>query len=136
MRYLQWSHGCEKNLLLQRSCIALDYLFRLLTIYRLFSDITLKRLQETSHVRGEVPRECFIAAEFLDARVDAVVRIRDAIRNTKTLSDALIDILRKSIVVLYDIIYLKSESELLDSYLNTSRIITRHGRSSGMKRTP
>ena len=65
---------------------------RLLTIYRLFlesNDITLKRLQEASHICGNIPRECFAAAESPLALWLARETIRVAINQINELSVAI-----------------------------------------------
>ena len=55
------------------------------------NDITLKRLQEASRICGNIPRECFAAAVSSLALCDAKDAIKNAINQTKNLSESIIN---------------------------------------------
>ncbi len=56
------------------------------------ADITLKRLQEASRICGNIPRPCFEAAASPACLRYATNEIRDAIKNTEDLSNAVIKV--------------------------------------------
>ncbi|KAK2459845.1 hypothetical protein APHAL10511_008166 [Amanita phalloides] len=58
------------------------------------TDITLKRLQETSHICGNIPRRCFRAAVSPGDLSDAKNKIKDAIQDTNKLHDVVFNVRR------------------------------------------
>ena len=94
----------------------------MLTIYRLFlqsNDITLKRLQEASCICGNIPRECFAAAVSSLALRGAEDAIRNAINQTKNLSESIINMGAGGETVIHRVFQIRPlfEARLWNSYL-------------------